>query len=276
MNNNYCIFRRLLLVVFFFQLMACSKTDLKDILHHPERMPSFCNVKKISFLSWLGTLTINFTYDKKGNPIRGLMAQPFTGYPDVLFRYDKYHRLTDYIEAYRNNEIYLSYDYWYHYEYENNRLVRDTVRQYGLMINENPVTEDALLFTTTTYEYDQFSRIIKTATVFLGVEGLPVIGATFIYNGADNLSIYRTSWNDIPTGEITYNNYDDNISITRTNNVWMFLNRNYSINSLIPAVEYNKYRLPVKTRLPLDPESPIYYFLGQVSLNQSDIEYDCK
>lgn len=75
--------------------------------------------------------------------------------------------------------------------------------------------------------------------------------------------VYDASGN--PTGRT----YDNKLNMNRTNSVWMFITRDYSVNNPFTAKQYN------------DKELPVFVIGGQLSLipgtdgPEYHIEYNC-
>ena len=114
---------------------------------------------------------------------------------------------------------------------------------------------NAYIHQATYYSYDNKQRIIKDSTVFAG-SIQPVVN-TYSY--------------DI-NGNKTGSNYDDKINLNRTNKIWMFLNRDYSVNNPYNAASYNTTGLPANLNLS-QGENPLK-FLGNI-FYKAEILYEC-
>jgi hypothetical protein len=139
------------------------------------------------------------------------------------FKYDDMHRLVEYSGWYSREAD--DYYFIHRYGYQGSQIVYDTTqwREAGSW------TRMAEL------EYDAKGRVIKEAsrdTLLDGVPGTSSEGPTetYTYNADDNLD---------------GGTYDDKVSFLRTNEVWMFTQRNYSRNNPQGAIGYNSEDLPL-------------------------------
>lgn len=251
-------------------LAACSKyIDWDDVWH--KHNPN-CRIEKINYYPEFrdDTTTATFSYNAKGNPTSIMLSQASTGQPHHLFRYDNKGRLTDLIAPYLHNQ---SYEYWVQYKYDNKgRVISDTKHSFGTYINGQPLPS-TFLITTSTYEYDAWERIVKTVTQYPEYADSLVIIDTYEYNIQGNLTRHQ---NKLPAGVIyeeVFNNYDDKVSMWRTNKLWMFIDRNYSKNNGRPVVSYNAKALPTKYDL---GSSESFQFIHSLYMAKSDVVYSCK
>jgi len=236
----------------FFVLPGCKK------ITHPG--VACCNITRFAYAgSPLGVGrqvndTMWFTYSSSGNPVSGIRAFPSTGYPNFFFRYDHFNKFTDLIGAYGHTAL-DGVESWTKYFYDGRgRIVRDSFYTFPEIVNGRPTLGVHSGFINTTYEYDSEDRIIK------------VIGdhrnTTFSYNEQGNL-----------IGRV----YDDKINIHRTNKIWMFIDRDYSVNNPATATyTYNAVGLPTKI-VPFTGTVMNFMSVAETSLefSQADIEYDC-
>jgi hypothetical protein len=110
------------------------------------------------------------------------------------------------------------------------------------------------------YFYDVYGRVIKVVSKFYyDRDDSPDVGTVTTNNYK-----YDMHGNLIVPG-VTY---DTKKSIYRTHPLWMFLNRNYSLNNAIPADSYNSSGLPTGW------SSNSVDFL-QSSILLEEVEYDC-
>jgi hypothetical protein len=82
------------------------------------------------------------------------------------------------------------------------------------------------------YAYDAQNRIIdQTDSLFFDTNEFNVAyHSVYQYDNKGNLINGLT--------------YDDKINIRRTNKIWMFLKRDYSVNNAFVATKYNSFGLP--------------------------------
>jgi hypothetical protein len=200
-------------------------------------------------------IAATITYDGLGNPVDLKYAGQAVQSYHRLFRYDKEHRLSDYISPYDNG----FYVFWHRYHYDHRGLIDvDTMYRDGNMAEDPHPTghpsETELIY----YTYDGNGRITDARTY---MAGQLVWERTYQYDQNGNRVMSGVT-------------YDHKSSVYRTNKVWMFLNQNYSLNNPIAAVSYNKVGLPLQfNSLPTEdyPEG-VYSFLDG-TLDQATITY---
>jgi hypothetical protein len=273
MTINLKLTARIFFAACILLVLSCNKIlDIKDLIHQHDN-DKLCKVLTITSTStpspYGGPVTAQFSYNKNGDPTSVIFNQVGTGRPNLIFRYDKYGRLTDYAGPYTNG----MYEFWHHYQYLNNRIVSDTLFGFGEIRNDTlfPSNQYAL---TTQFEYDAFGRIIKTIqhNVFY-YRNLDDVIIIYKYDNNGNLS-HRIWYYGTPSQrDEVFTDYDNQVNIHRTSNVFMFVDANYSINNPIKATSYNNSGLP----LAFNSEQIFYYtFLYQFDIIQSTIVYKCK
>ena len=166
-----------------------------------------------------------------------------------IFRYDDWHRLREFLGDYGNGY----YEYWHFYGYDGNgRIAADTTYIFGRM-GERPTNPDQSWFTY--YEYDNQGRMTRAYGI---APGTSTFSHSYQYDAAGNL---------VQSGAI----YDDKVSIYRTNDIWMFLMRNYSKNNAVVANEYNAAGYPTF----VNNSSTPFGIMG-ADLRFSRITYGCR
>jgi hypothetical protein len=193
-------------------------------------------IKKVSalFNPSPGTDTVHYiyNYNKEGNPISVTNDKIGTGNPNILFTYDKKGRLSQMIRPYGGEN--QNYETWNKYGYNSaNQIVRDTQYTFGSYINNIPYPDShSGDMWCRTYEYDSQNRIVREndSIYYYGVLK-NISQENFIYDDNGNLQSYGIS-------------HDNKINIRRTNKIWMFITRDYSINNSFVASEYNLFGLP--------------------------------
>lgn len=254
-------------------LYGCVKRyDPDDILRHPDQIPRLCDIDKITTIGWLGDTSIGkFQYNKLGDPVSVTFNDVGTGRPNFYFWYDNKRRLSDYIGGYFSEGTLHGYEFWSRYCYQGDRVVRDTTWQFGDIINNIP--QRSTIHTVNTYTYDKYDRIVKvTSRLFPFPNPSKDDRWEYRYNREGNLVSAKWYLGDGLDQEYVYDQYDNKAHYYRTNKVWSFLGRNYSLNNPFPAVSYNAYGLPKQFNV---SQSESFSFLYQVHLNQSTIEYRC-
>ena len=161
------------------------------------------------------------------------------------FFYDDDHRLIEYrVDYSREPGDYFS---WHKYGYENGVIATDTARirqagQWGEVRN---------------IQYDLSGRVIKENRRIIELDYYPADEEAnpfeYAYDASGNLD-----------GEIYV--YDKKVNFLRTNKVWMFIQRNYSMNNRPGATSYNEYGLPLTFEIGRTPR-----FLVEVT----SLEYQC-
>jgi hypothetical protein len=243
-------FSVIITVILLFQLSSCIKVP--DPLHPGDAANVYtnCRIKQIVTVGQYASFTRIFTYNSNNDPLyeTGILGPVHggTGNPDLSFKYDNKHRLVEFAGLYANGY----YEYLHHYTYQQNRIVIDTVSSFGLY--GGPLPPPALV----AYDYiryDNLSRIIQDSVVNTGSHNSQVTNYTYDVNG--NL--------------LTDNTYDNKLNPRRTNRIWMFIDRNYSVNNPVAASTYNSSGLPLHVNLAGN-------FLWSNYNGTTDITYDCK
>ena len=246
----------LLFVSVAIQLSSCKKIE-EAILKDPCADIKFCNVKSYTF-SGVGSYPANtatFTYDAWGNPLSVTNTVVNSGYPNQQFKYDALHRLTEYIRPYTNG----NFETWSKYVYDaSGRIAFDTTYALGAITPSGPANYFQARLTT--YTYDGTCRVIKTSAVVLGDEG----GGPFVFTYS-----YDSNGNLIRPGIV----YDDKVNIHRTNKIFMFVDRDYSMNNPFTASTYNAYSLPRTISSPAAIGPSIYFLLRPI--DNSTFVYQC-
>lgn len=248
------------MIVSLLILQGCKKA-VDFLENHPYAGQGFCQVGQFSYLnSYLVPDTMIFTYNLLNNPVTGIRhPRSSTGYPNFIFRYDKYNRFTDLIGAFDINNIEYGVESWDRYFYDSfNRIIKDSSYIFPSIVNGEPALGGHAQIQIITYEYDSKNRVSKEIKVF----GARALTSTYTYDQHGNLA-------GIP--------HDNKINIHRTNKIWMFLDKDYSINNPATAsYTYNNYGLPIK----IVPNTGTMEFMsiGYTSLEyvEAEIQYMCK
>lgn len=198
-----------------------------------------------------------FSYNPQGDPVSIIYAvsrfyECFSYPEDKFFKYDYSNKLVLYLNnAFASGKAAL---YWHKYSYVNSHLITDSTFEYAAgdwFINDQP--QYFARVDVTTFELDHFGRVIRE------VGGVNNINATYIYDSNGNL---------VKPG-VTYTN---KTNIRQTNKVWMFLDRDYSINSPVgEASQFNQSGLPVKLN-----QMPHFIYSYDVGFNNMVVSYTCK
>jgi len=251
----------------FICFFSCTKTDVVNkapeldaaaVAKKPKEVKT-CDISKMTFSNLDETFVYTFTYNKQGQPVSILSNKEGTyGAYHYYFRYDKRHRLTDVIEAFRIEEGQYLYNSWKLFQYNNKgAIVSDTTYYFGLA-SEHPTDGDIHAYYLSFYTYDKQNRITSVTQRESNEDG-----ETFetVANHA-----YNNSGNLIGDGY----HFDNKINLNRTNPVWMFLNHDYSVNNKVGAESYNEAGLPVKIT------NPYFSFFPIDSEGGIVFDYSCK
>jgi hypothetical protein len=231
-------------------LSSCRKND--EILKHtPGNDPNPCQILQITYPLGSNNDVLQFTYNSLGDPVSCTrMLGGHTGYPNFAFKYDDRNRLTDFIGPYDNN---TTAEIWHRYFYNpQGDIILDSTYVFPRIVNGYP--ENAFTKQLTYYTYDHKRRIIKDSTVYSNPT--PPVVHTYAYDA---------------NGNRTGSAYDNKININQTHKIWMFLNKDYSINNPFTADSYTAAGLPANINL---SEGGAFSFLGN-DYRQAQINYAC-
>lgn len=197
--------------------------------------------------------TLVFVYNAWGDPVSVTkLPIPKTGSPNYVFYYDKKRRLTDIIGLYSSGDA----ETWHKYYYDNpgnSNITRDST--YVFVDIHDGVIVGYMYRRLTYYTYDKYDRIIKDSTIS---DDLAPVVNTYSYDASGNR-----------VGRV----YDNKINIHRTNKIWMFYDRDYSLNNAFTADTYNPAGLP--TELNVTYEEPFMKFLRE-DFYHAQIKYGCR
>ncbi|MEO6314351.1 MAG: hypothetical protein ABIU63_14070 [Chitinophagaceae bacterium] len=253
-NQFYCSI--LLCLAVLATISSCKKVA-EEIVKDPCSDIKFCNVQSYTFAGIGSSYPANtaiFTYDALGNPLTVTNTTVSTGYPNLVFKYNAAHKLTEFYRPYTNG----LFETWSKYIYDGSgRIVFDTTFALGTVTPAGPT--DYYGARLTTYTYDGTCRVIKTSSVEIGGDGVPFV-QEYSYNASGNL---------VRPG-VTY---DSKVNIHRTNKIFMFVDRDYSMNNPFTAATYNGYNLPSTISSPGVVNPAIYFLLRPI--DNSSFEYKC-
>jgi hypothetical protein len=203
-------------------------------------------------------------YNEYENPTFISVPMVTTGSPFRTFQYDSWHRLKGYREEYTAGGFFS----WHKYYYDNKgRIGADSSYSMGASTGDVPVSY--LSKALTTFEYDLQNRIVKAVTT---------VGPGTIFPGfplpttSTSEYTYDTAGNLVRPG-VTY---DNKINLYRTNDIWMFLARDYSVNNPFIAASYNSTGFPTSINTPGHMGSMGFLNSTDIFLNHSEIGYSCR
>lgn len=211
MKKTVCRLATLSAIFLLFLLPGCKKVT--DFLHdHPTGESKNYRITKI-VSGWPGD-TLRFSYNAYGDPVSIKRPQPSTGSPNWYFFYDSNHRLTDLVGCYGDSIEEQNCECWNRFFYDGaGRIVSDSNYFFPWVDNGNPWRGFFGNIGTLYYTYDSYNRITK---VDYYDEEIGPQTTNYSYNSSGNLDGYT---------------YDTQTNFRRTNRVWMFLGRDYSVNN---------------------------------------------
>ena len=219
---------------------------------------SKCQIQTFHFASSIYSYqdSIIITYNNLGNPVSGIRGNPGTGAPDFVFHYDARNRLKEFIGLFDTADLKTT-EVWHNYSYdEYDRIITDSLYYVPEVINGRPLEKNVVIVS---YEYDSKNRINKTTILFFGIT--KIVNYTYDDKGNRDSIVY-----------------DDKINFHRTNNIWMFLSRDYSMNNPANATcVYNDKNLP--TQIVYNPGSGDQFFdfgEGNIGFDVATIKYNCR
>lgn len=233
-------------------LFGCQKVYdyIKD---YPATDNKDCAITRIAVQDFYATTlgdTLWITYNTAGNPVKITRPSPSTAKPNFIFLY-KNGRLTDFMGVYRDESV--TY-HWHRYQYDHKgRIVVDSIYIFALRVNDQPT--DYYDSRRSDIQYDDKDRIIRETITYYG-------------------NIYmQTDYTYDQNGNRVGRTYDNKMSLLRTNKIWMFLNRDYSVNNPFRADTYNSHGLPLKVN---SLEGTYNFMEGDEIWTKFDITYQCR
>jgi hypothetical protein len=228
--------------------ISCSKVPRDFDPRDGNNVYCGCRVKSINELP--------FAYNQNNDPISLLRAgQAGTGNPSFYFKYDKKGRLIEYISLFSETD----YGFRHLYAYNGNadRIVTDTLYFMGSTEFTNVWASRSIYYPA----YDNLNRVVKDSIVTTQFNSGAIVSSvvSYPYNITGNLD----------NGYV----YDNKLNPHRTNKVWMFVDRNYSVNNPVAASTYNHAGLPLTfpNKNTLDLVFNFNSYFGSTS-----IAYDCR
>jgi hypothetical protein len=232
-------------------LTGCEKIA-EFLPKHGDADIKFCNIAKIYASRALSNdVNATISYNALGNPTSIIFSRPTTGMPNRIFKYDAHHRLTDDIGDYTNG----SFELWRKFYYDRGgHIIRDTTYHFGTL---GPQPTGEFWRSVSHYEYDSYNRISK---IMLEPNiAFPIVTEqTYSYDENGNL---------VKPDVVN----DNKLNIHRTNKIWMFLDRDYSVNNPFSANSYNNNRLPTS----INTGDATHHFLD-LYFQKATIQYLCR
>jgi hypothetical protein len=255
MKKNLCLAMAGTMILALLSLSSCHK--LGDIIHSGGAAKK-CDITQITTYANSDTLLYLFSYNQKGKPVSILSNKTQQGIYNVQFKYDAQHRLAYYFAEPLAGQP-IDFNFLHRFTYNNqHQIIIDSNYMGGTFAGVINGTQAPIQIIH--FEYDVHGRIKKTTETSYPGTGAEVTYVTvYTYDGNGNL---------VKDGV----NYDNKINWAQTNDVWMFLRRDYSVNNPFTATQYNSKKLPTRLNEPFTPYS---LFVEQVYFGNSVVDYDC-
>lgn len=251
-----------MVVVLVSQLMSCEK--VADIIKNPDGNAQIkhCNIKKITTQYAGKEYVYDFMYNAQGDPVRINSSAASLGLRSLVFEYDNKKRLKYYYEEPATPQPGNEFLFLHRFSYDSHkRIIADSVFAAGTFADLANGTYGP--FSINYFEYDQFNRVSKVAEVSYPGSGAEITNyTTYAYDNKGNL---------VKDPAVAY---DNKTSLRRTNGVWMFLARDYSLNNAFTAPQYNQHGLPLSGIFEDSPYNwgPMFF---PILMRDSKIEYAC-
>jgi hypothetical protein len=261
-------------------LPGCKKASdlLKD---NPTAAFCPCRIREFNYDGLFQSRDIRVNYNAAGDPVFAGADHGSTGNPNWFFRYNPHGSLTDLIGRYDNTDDGFA-ESWDRYFYDGHgRIVKDSAYFFPHIINGQP-TIDPVYFTSVEiilYEYDHKDRISKESLISTNHTQV----TSYAYDVRGNRMEPVVEYSTYPLAKSAgvvggMLAYDNKINYHRTSKVWMFVDKDYSVNNPLPAdYAYNGFGLPVTI---VEPEGTTARFLSVAhavyEFKSVGIRYDCQ
>lgn len=215
------------LTVVVFALSSCTKINFIEYRKNPGQL-RFCSIA-----TWTDTpgdetsdeRTNVFTYDEHGNPLSVVPDQQGTGNGAHYFTYDDKERLATYEYEFVQTKV-------YHYKDDNSKA------------DSASVTDALGREFSEVYTYDSKGRIIKSVLTFVSSpfeeDVFPEETREYVYRNDDLSSINVNGVQQNP--DVIYSTRP---SVYMINDVWKFVNQNYSKHAVEGVLTRNVIGLPL-------------------------------
>jgi hypothetical protein len=217
----------IIIMMLLIPFSSCQKIIDRIFNHHPEPLYN-CTITQVkqSIDGGVENIRTGIVYNNQHGDPDSVIFDIETGSAGAhlfYFKYDAAHRLVEYSGWYSRREG--DYYFLHHYGYEGNKIIYDTTQwqQAGKW------TRMGIL------EYDAQDRVIKENFRDTLLDDVPGTSSDFP----------PATYSYDANGNLTGATYDNKINFLRTNNVWMFTQRNYSKNNPEGATGYNDRDLPL-------------------------------
>jgi hypothetical protein len=267
MSKIACSIASLSLMVFFF---ACKKEESRPLITDSStvnKSETGINLKQaakkcrvVSIIEPVGSYradTAVFEYNKWGDPVSVVhYPWPKTGSPNLFFSYDNKHRLTEARGMYRDND-----GEWYKKYFFSGPGGKQAIMDSTYVF---PVFQNGVL----TWYYNSYATWI-----FNDSQGRVIKDSLVDSRWPPVISHYSYDANGNRTGPF---NYDNKVNPHVTNEIFQFIDRDYSVNNPFVAETYNLEGLPTTLNISFSVSAPYLHLPGTPGIRNATITYDCK
>lgn len=211
----------------FLSMMIVAATSCKKFddmgIPYPEAQLKTCGIERFIFFQPHGAVgdSLTIEYNQKGDPVKITRPEPRTGAPNYFFKY-KNGRLTDFVGVYQSG---TAAEVWHRYIYDaTGRIAIDSGYSFSQIENGQPT--DPVIRFASTFIYDSQNRIIKETLTW------------------DDSSVYEINYQYDSNGNLVGPTHGDKLSFRRANKIWMFIDRNYSVNNQTGYSNFNSRQMP--------------------------------
>ncbi len=208
-----------------------------------------------------------FEYNANNDPVNVYSDPRGISYLDLSFKYDGRKRLVQYC-AYYYVPATNNFEILHRYGYTRDRITIDTVYSMGSFdAAGNPYHYQLNWYSYLTY--DKLNRVVKDSLVYV-LPHFPGESIQYMYDQRGNL----LNTNSDPAMKWVY---DTQLNLHRTNTIWMFVDRNYSVNNPVIAAGYNGVGLPLYYHALGEEVSNFDFSLAYAGYSDSTrVIYDCR
>jgi hypothetical protein len=261
------------LIIFFFGCTKDDRTVSRDDISMNKQEPRLnmnkaankCQVVSMmeDYLFGIDYTTV-FEYNKWGDPVSVTRyPRPAEATPNLYFTYDNKHRLTELFGMYSGNtgEFYTKYFYS---GPGDKQVIMDST--YIFPVFQNGIMTSYYDSKAVWYIYDSQGRIIKDSTIWHGGSSANELSYSYDANGNRAMHI---------SGQSLFFTYDNKVNLHVRNEIFQFLDRDYSVNNPFIAETYNSEGLPTVLNAPTGSNQYLrfIYFLHAPNVT---FTYDCK
>jgi hypothetical protein len=261
-----------LFLAFATFLTSCQK--LIDYINKPgngKDVSDICQVQKISVDGPWGPTTYDFNYNKH-NDLESLIVTPQGDfYSNMFFIYDNKSRVTKILHSSLSNATNPDY-VWRTDKFEYNKagqIIRDSssmpyFKSLVVSLSQYDAYGRVIIVYDSVWQFGQFSNVDTFAYKYDERGNLVYQAHTYHGQGNNYWPFRDTTW---------LAPYDDKINIRQTNKMWMYIDKNYSVNNCLSGATYNNYGLPVNfdgTQYSRGYNWFLQYLNGNVT-----VEYQC-